>query len=166
MNHQTIYDFEVNTQQGTTLNLSDLKGRVILIVNTASKCLFTKQYTELEQLHKKYHDLGLTILAFPCNQFGNQEPGDAEQIKEFCTFNYDITFPLMAKIEVNGANTIPLYEFLKKRARGILGSTNIKWNFTKFLISRDGNTIVRYAPWTTPKQFEIGIQSLLNEPSA
>lgn len=165
MNHQTIYDFEVKTQQGTTLNLSDLKGRVILIVNTASKCLFTKQYTELEQLHKKYHDLGLTILAFPCNQFGNQEPGNAEQIKEFCTFNYDITFPLMAKIEVNGANTIPLYEFLKKRAKGILGSTNIKWNFTKFLISRDGKTIVRYGPWTTPAQFEIGIQSLLNEPT-
>lgn len=166
MNHQTIYDFEAKTQQGTTLNLSDLKGRVILIVNTASKCLFTKQYTELEQLHKKYHDLGLTILAFPCNQFGNQEPGNAEQIKEFCTLNYNITFPLMAKIEVNGANTIPLYEFLKKRARGILGSTNIKWNFTKFLISHDGKTIVRYGPWTTPAQFEIGIQSLLDEPSA
>lgn len=165
MNHQTIYDFEVNTQYGTTLNLSELKGQVILIVNTASKCLFTKQYTELEQLYKKYHNSGLSILAFPCNQFGNQEPGNAEQIKEFCSFNYDITFPLMEKIEVNGINTIPLYDFLKKRARGILGSTKIKWNFTKFLVGRDGSTIVRYAPWTSPKQFEIGIQSLLNEPA-
>ena len=161
----TIYDFSVTTLSHERLDLATLKGKVLLIVNTASKCGFTNQYSELETLYKNYHHQGLEILAFPCNQFGNQEPGDALQIQQFCSLSYGIDFPLMAKAEVNGENALPLYKFLKTQARGFLGSSGIKWNFTKFLISRDGATIVRYAPRVKPLKLEVGIQSLLAQDS-
>lgn len=163
MNTTSIYDFKVQTLDNQELNLSSLKGKVILIVNTASKCGFTPQYTELEKLYQRYKEQGLIILGFPCNQFGNQEPGDAEQIQQFCSLNYDVSFPMMAKIQVNGQDADPLYQYLKHRAKGIFGSSSIKWNFTKFLINRDGSVVVRYSPLIKPLRFEIGIQSLLNE---
>lgn len=159
----SIYDFKVQTINNEELDLSTLRGKVILIVNTASKCGFTPQYTELEDLYQRYKDQGLVILGFPCNQFGNQEPGDAEQIQQFCSLNYGVSFPMMNKVQVNGQNTNPLYQYLKQRAKGIFGSASIKWNFTKFLISRDGSVVVRYSPLIKPLRFEIGIQSLLNE---
>jgi glutathione peroxidase len=159
----TIYDFSASTLEGEQLDFNSLRGKVVLVVNTASKCGFTNQYTELEQLYSKYKDQGLVVIGFPCNQFANQEPGSAEEIRQFCSLNYAVTFPLMNKIEVNGQNTHPLYQYLKQAAPGILGSTGIKWNFTKFLINRDGSKIARFAPKDRPLKLEIGIQSLLNE---
>lgn len=160
---QSIYDFSAKKIDGGTFDLNQLKGKVVLIVNTASKCGFTGQYKELQELYDKYHQEGLEILGFPCNQFNNQEPGDEEAIKQFCSLNYDVSFPMMAKIEVNGDNTEPLYKYLKSKAKGILGSTSIKWNFTKFLISRDGKIIERYAPLVKPLNFEANIKRLLDE---
>ncbi len=159
----SIYDFTVTTNDGQIIKLSDLKGKVILIVNTASRCGFTPQYIELEYLYRKYKNQGLIILAFPCNQFANQEPKNDQQIADFCKNFYDISFPIMQKTLVNGSQANPLFKFLKQKAPGILGSINIKWNFTKFLINHDSSVIVRYSPITKPKVFEVGIQSLLAE---
>jgi len=156
-----LYQFSVKTSQQQEVELAEFAGDVLLIVNTASYCGFTPQYKGLEALYRKYHDNGLQVLAFPCNQFGNQEPGTAEQIEHFCFAEYDVTFPVMAKIDVNGPDADPLYEYLKVYAPGILGSTNIKWNFTKFLVSRDGNNVVRFAPTTKPEALTNRIENLL-----
>ncbi len=156
----SIYDHKVKQADGTSLDLEEYKGDVLLIVNTASKCGFTPQYEGLEKLHRKYKDRGLHIMAFPCNQFGHQEPGDAEEIKNFCTLNYDVTFPLMAKIDVNGSDADPLWDYLKSEKGGLLGS-GIKWNFTKFLVDREGRVVARYAPTSKPEQIEADIEKLL-----
>jgi glutathione peroxidase len=155
------YDFTAQTLDGQPAPLSDYRGRVLLIVNTASKCGFTPQYEGLEALHRKYADRGLTILGFPCNQFGAQEPGDADEIASFCSQTYDVTFPIMKKIEVNGERPHPLYAWLKKQKKGLLGTSSIKWNFTKFLIDRSGNVVERFAPTTEPKALESAIEALL-----
>lgn len=155
-----ITDFEVKQSDGSALDLSAHKGKVLLIVNTASKCGFTPQYEGLEKLHQEYADQGLEILAFPCNQFGNQEPGDAEEIKNFCSLNYDVSFPLMAKIDVNGDDADPLWKHLKSEKSGLLGS-RIKWNFTKFLVDRDGNVVARHGPAVKPEQLKSEIEDLL-----
>ncbi len=144
------------------VKLSDYKGKVLLIVNVASKCGFTPQYEGLEKLYRKFKDKGFEILAFPCNQFGNQEPGTNEEIKNFCSTKYNVTFRLFDKIDVNGPNAHPLYKFLKEAKPGLMGSKDIKWNFTKFLIDRNGNVVERYAPQTTPESIEKDIENLLN----
>lgn len=144
------------------VKLSDFKGKVLLIVNVASKCGFTPQYQGLEKLYRKYKDRGFEILAFPCNQFGNQEPGTNEEIKQFCLTNYDVTFRLFDKIEVNGPNTHPLYKFMKDAKPGIMGTKDIKWNFTKFLVDKNGFVIERYAPQTTPESIEKDIEKIIN----
>jgi len=141
--------------------LSELDGKVVLIVNTASKCGFTPQYEGLEALQRRYHDRGFEVLGFPCNQFGRQEPGDADEIRDFCSLNYDVGFPLFAKIDVNGPAAHPLYQFLTDRCRGLLGSRRIKWNFTKFLIGRDGVPIARYAPTVKPEALAADIEKQL-----
>ena len=158
---QTIYDFSPNQLSGKPVTLRDYAGKVVLIVNTASKCGLTPQYKGLEQLYKKYKNRGLVILGFPCNQFGKQEPGDAAQISEFCEINYGVSFPMFGKIDVNGAGAHPLYRFLKSEKPGIFGSQAIKWNFTKFLVDRDGKVINRYAPKTTPESIHGDIEKLL-----
>jgi glutathione peroxidase len=145
-----IYDVEVNTIDGEKQTLADYEGKHLLIVNVASKCGFTPQYEGLEKLYRDFKDRGLVVLGFPCDQFGHQEPGDEPEIKEFCSLNYHVTFPMFAKIEVNGPGTHPLYQRLKASARGVLGSEAIKWNFTKFLLDPQGNVVKRYAPTTTP----------------
>ena len=155
------YNFTAETLDGAAAPLSQHKGRVLLIVNTASKCGFTPQYAGLEALWRKYQDRGLTILGFPCNQFGAQEPGDAAEIASFCSLTYDVTFPVMAKVEVNGARTHPLYAWLKSEKRGLLGSEGIKWNFTKFLVGRDGEVVCRFAPNATPASLETAIEAAL-----
>ncbi len=157
----SIYDFEVLNNRKESVNLAALKGKVVLIVNTASACGFTPQYAGLEALYQKYQDKGLAVLAFPCNQFGQQEKGDNQQIQQFCDLNFNISFPLMDKIEVNGDNTAPLYQHLKSQAPGILGTKNIKWNFTKFLINRQGQVIKRYGPTIKPEKLTADIESLL-----
>jgi glutathione peroxidase len=156
-----VYDFTAQTLEGQSATLSDYRGRVLLIINTASKCGFTPQYAGLEGLWRKYKDRGLTILGFPCNQFGGQEPGNAEEIANFCSLTYDVTFPMMAKIEVNGAGADPLYAWLKQEKKGLLGSEAIKWNFTKFLIGRDGEVIGRFAPNAAPRALESAIEAAL-----
>jgi glutathione peroxidase len=156
-----IYDFSVKSLSGEDIPLSAFKGKVLLIVNTASKCGFTPQYSGLEQLHRKYGARGFEVLAFPCNQFGAQEPGDAQEIASFCALNYDVTFPVFAKIEVNGHEADPLYKFLKEAKRGFLGSRAIKWNFTKFLADRSGAVRGRFAPITKPERLEGRIEALL-----
>ncbi len=156
-----ITDFEVKKPGGATADLSAYAGQVLLIVNTASKCGFTPQYAGLEALHRKYKDRGFEVLGFPCNQFGGQEPGDAAEIATFCTVNYDVTFPVFAKVEVNGPNADPLFVQLKKDAPGLMGTQGIKWNFTKFLIDRQGRTVRRYAPNATPESLEGDIEALL-----
>ena len=158
---QTVYDFKVKDIDGKIIDLSIYKDKVLLIVNTASKCGFTKQYAGLEELHKTYKDKGLVVLGFPCNQFGSQEPGDEAEIKEFCSLTYDVNFPMFAKIDVNGDNTEPLYKFLKNSAKGVLGSEAIKWNFTKFLINREGQVVDRFASITTPEALKKDIEKLL-----
>lgn len=156
-----IYDFKVKRRDGSEYDLSELKGKVVLIVNTATGCGFTPQYEGLENLYKKYHDKGLEILDFPCNQFGHQAPGDDNQIHEFCTAKYKTTFDQLKKIDVNGKNADPLYKYLKKQKHGLL--SNIKWNFEKFLVDREGNVVERYLPTTTPEQIDDKIGELINE---
>lgn len=157
----TVLDFDVRTPGGGTASLAAHKGKVLLIVNVASKCGFTPQYAGLEALYRKYKDRGFEVLGFPCNQFGAQEPGNAEEIASFCSLTYDVTFPVFAKIEVNGPGAEPLYKHLKKEAPGLMGLTSIKWNFTKFLIDRSGKVVHRYAPTTKPEDIERDIQALL-----
>lgn len=157
----TAYDFTAQNIDGAPVELKDFEGQVLLIVNTASKCGFTPQYTGLEALHRKLQPEGFSVLGFPCDQFGHQEPGDAEEIKSFCSLSYNVSFPLFEKIEVNGKNTHPLYAFLKKSAKGLLGSEAIKWNFTKFLVARDGSVVKRYAPTDKPENIEGDIRKLL-----
>jgi len=157
----SIYDFSAETLDGKPAPLADYKGKVVLIVNTASKCGFTKQYEGLETLYKRFRDRGLVILGFPCNQFGQQEPGDAAEIANFCSLTYDVQFPMMKKIDVNGPAAHPLYAYLKKTKKGVLGTEGIKWNFTKFLVGRDGKVIDRYAPTVEPKALEGAIEALL-----
>ena len=156
-----IADFEVKTAAGGTAPLADHAGKVLLIVNVASKCGFTPQYEGLEALHRKFKDQGFEVLGFPCNQFGAQEPGNAEEIASFCSLTYDVTFPVFAKIDVNGSAAAPLFERLKADAPGVLGSKAIKWNFTKFLVDREGRTVRRYAPTTKPEDLAADIDALL-----
>ena len=157
----TIADFTADLPGGKQANLADKLGKVLLVVNTASKCGFTPQYDGLEALWQKYGDRGFEVLAFPCNQFGGQEPGSAEQIEEFCKVNFGLSFPLMAKIEVNGPGETPLYSWLKSEAPGLMGTKSIKWNFTKFLIGRDGKVVKRYAPTDKPESIARDIEKLL-----
>ncbi len=156
-----LYRFSATTLAGANLDLKQYEGRVVLVVNTASKCGFTPQYAGLEALYEKFHDRGFDVLGFPCNQFGSQEPGDAQQIGEFCQQNYGVSFRMFDKIEVNGPGAHPLYQWLKQAAPGILGTEPIKWNFTKFLIGRDGRVVRRYAPSTDPRSLEGDIEALL-----
>ena len=156
-----ITDFQVKTADGGQASLEEYRGKVLLIVNTASKCGFTPQYEGLEALHRDYAERGFEVLAFPCNQFGAQEPGDAAEIANFCSLTYDVTFPVFAKIDVNGAKADPLFERLKSDAPGVLGSKAIKWNFTKFLVNRDGEVVDRYAPTTKPEDIRKDIEKLL-----
>jgi len=155
------YDFSAKTIDGDEQSLQAFEGKAMLIVNTASKCGFTPQYAGLEKLHKKYEDKGLVVLGFPCDQFGHQEPGNEDEIKNFCSLTYDVTFPMYAKVDVNGENAHPLWKFLKKEKGGLLGIDAIKWNFTKFLINKDGEVIKRYAPTDTPEKIEKDIAGLL-----
>jgi glutathione peroxidase len=157
----TIYDFEVITIDGEHQTLSQYRDQVLLVVNVASKCGFTPQYQGLEALYRRYRDRGLAILGFPCDQFGHQEPGDEQEIKNFCTLTYQVSFPLFAKVEVNGPRTHPLYQLLKSRQKGLLGSEGIKWNFTKFLVDRQGEVVQRCAPTTTAESLETMIIPLL-----
>jgi len=159
----TIYDISADSLSGQPVDLSQYKGQVLLIVNTASKCGFTPQYKGLEAVYQQFKDKGVTVLGFPCNQFGAQEPGQAEEIGAFCEKNYGVTFPLFAKIDVNGDNAHPLFQQLKKSAPGILGTEAIKWNFTKFLIRKDGTVFDRYAPATKPEELIAAIEKLLAE---
>lgn len=156
-----LYDITAPLLDGQPLSLSYFKGRVLLIVNTASKCGFTPQYAALEQLYKQYNARGFEVLGFPCNQFGSQEPGSAQQIGQFCERNYGVSFPMFAKIDVNGANTHPLYRLLKAAKPGFLGIQRIKWNFTKFLVDRSGNVVSRHAPNVTPLKLQPEIETLL-----
>ena len=157
----TIADFTADLPGGKQIKLADKQGKVLLVVNTASKCGFTPQYDGLEALHKKYGKQGFEVLAFPCNQFGGQEPGSADEIAEFCKVNFGLSFPVMAKVEVNGAGEAPLYGWLKSEAPGLMGTKGIKWNFTKFLIGRDGKVVKRYAPTDKPESIAKDIEKLL-----
>ena len=157
----TIYQFKVNRLDGAEVSLGDYRGKVLLIVNTASRCGFTPQYKGLESLYQRYQEQGLVVLGFPCNQFSAQEPGSAEEIGAFCTQNYGVSFPMFAKIEVNGEQAHPLFTYLKAQAKGVLGSAAIKWNFTKFLISRDGQIIARYGSIIKPEDLIPAIEGLL-----
>jgi glutathione peroxidase len=157
----SIYDFSAETLDGQPAPLSDWRDKVVLIVNTASKCGFTPQYAGLEALYRKYKDRGFTVLGFPCNQFGAQEPGDAAEIANFCSLTYDVDFPMMKKIDVNGPATHPLYAYLKSAKKGLLGSEGVKWNFTKFLVDRRGEVVKRFAPTETPQSLEGAIEALL-----
>jgi glutathione peroxidase len=161
MGAMSIYDFSAETLDGGPAPLSEWQGQVVLIVNTASKCGFTPQYAGLEALYRKYKDRGFVVLGFPCNQFGSQEPGDAEEIANFCSLTYEVDFPMMSKIDVNGPQTHPLYAYLKHTKKGLLGSEGIKWNFTKFLVDRTGEVKGRYAPTDTPESLEGAIEALL-----
>jgi glutathione peroxidase len=157
----TIYDIPVSTMDGREETLAAYRGQVMLIVNTASQCGFTPQYKGLEALHRELGPKGLAVLGFPCNQFGGQEPGDADEIKNFCSLTYDVTFPLYAKVEVNGMHSHPLWAHLKKEKRGVLGTEAIKWNFTKFLVARDGTVLKRFAPNDTPDEIRGEIERAL-----
>jgi glutathione peroxidase len=157
----SIYDFKATSLDGAEVSLDEYRGKVLLIVNTASRCGFTPQYQGLEALYKRYRDRGLVVLGFPCNQFGAQEPGSAEEIRSFCAMNYGVSFPMFAKIEVNGEHADPLFKYLKAQAKGILGSTAIKWNFTKFLVNRQGEVVDRYGSAAKPESLTAAIESLL-----
>lgn len=157
---QSVYDFKVKDISGKEVSLADYKGKLMLIVNVASKCGFTPQYEGLENLHKEFSDK-LVVLGFPCNQFGHQEPGDENEIKNFCSLTYDVTFPLFSKVDVNGPNAAPLYDFLKSEKKGLLGTQAIKWNFTKFLVDKNGQVVKRYAPTDKPEDIKKDIASYL-----
>ena len=157
----TVYDFEAQSINGKPVALKQFKGKVLLIVNTASACGFTPQFGGLEKLHESYADQGLVVLGFPSNQFGAQDPGSNDEIASFCQLNYGVSFPMMAKIDVNGAQAAPLYQWLSQEAPGLLGSKAIKWNFTKFLEGRDGRVIRRYAPMDTPAKLSADIEAAL-----
>lgn len=157
----SFYEFTVKDKTGADFAMKDLEGKVVLVVNVASKCGFTPQYKGLEELYKKYHDQGLEILGFPCNQFAGQEPGSAEEISEFCQLNYGVTFPIMKKIDVNGSKSDALYEYLKKEKTGPLGLKRVKWNFEKFLIDKKGNVIERFSSLTKPESLDPKIADLL-----
>lgn len=161
--NQTLYSFNVKAADGSTRALADYRGKVVMVVNVASKCGFTKQYKGLEEVYKKYHEKGFVILGFPCNQFGAQEPGSDEEIQKFCKLTYDVDFPVMSKIDVNGDKADPLYTWLKASAPGLLGTEAIKWNFTKFLISRKGKVLERFAPQTEPEATASSIEKALTE---
>ena len=157
----SIADFTVTTNRGEPLDLSEKLGTVLLVVNTASKCGFTPQYEGLEALHQRFAERGFEVLGFPCNQFGAQEPGDADEIAQFCKVNFGVTFPLMEKVDVNGPDASPVFDWMKGEAKGLLGSKAIKWNFTKFLIDRDGQVVKRYAPTDRPESIAADIEALL-----
>lgn len=157
----TLHDFTATRLDGTPVSLREYAGRVLLIVNAASKCGFTPQYRELESLYRAYRDRGFTVLGFPCNQFASQEPGSREEIAQFCATNYGVTFPMFDKVEVNGPSAHPLFEWLKERAPGVLGTKRVKWNFTKFLVDRHGKTVRRFAPTTKPEALRAAIERLL-----
>ncbi|WP_268625653.1 glutathione peroxidase [Paenibacillus alvei] len=157
----TVYDYSVKKPNGEVTSLDSYEGHVILIVNTASKCGFTPQFTELQQLYDQYKDKGLVVLGFPCDQFGNQEFGDMKETMEFCQLNYGVNFPMFAKVDVKGDNAEPLFQHLVNEKKGLLGSTDIKWNFTKFLIDRKGIVVKRYAPQTSPSKLKEDIEALL-----
>ncbi len=156
-----LYECKAKDIKGREVSLDEYAGKVLLIVNTASKCGFTPQYAGLEKLHETYQDKGLAVLGFPCNQFGTQEPGNETEIQKFCQLNYDVKFPMFAKVDVNGANTHPVYRVLKSAAKGVLGTEGIKWNFTKFLVDRNGKVVDRYAPTTKPEDIAEVIEGLL-----
>ncbi|WP_078380269.1 glutathione peroxidase [Sutcliffiella halmapala] len=157
----SIYEYTAKSLKGNEIPLSEYREYVMLIVNTASKCGFTPQYEELEQLYNEYKDKKFIVLGFPCNQFGNQEPGSEEEISEFCQVNYGVTFPMFAKVDVNGEDTHPLFEYLKEQATGLLGSKAVKWNFTKFLVNRNGEVVDRIASTTSPLKMKSDIEALL-----
>ena len=159
-----VYDFSAKTIDGRDISMKDFEGKVLLIVNTASKCGFTPQYAGLEALHKTYGPKGFAVLGFPCNQFGAQEPGDASEIADFCKLTYDVDFPLFAKVDVNGDKAHPLFQLLKKQAPGLLGSETIKWNFTKFLVDKHGRVQERFAPATKPDALGSQIAKLIAQP--
>ncbi|GEP09307.1 glutathione peroxidase [Methylobacterium gnaphalii] len=159
-----IHDFSPSDAAGLPHPLAQYRGRVLLIVNTASKCGFTPQYEGLEALWRRHREAGLVVLGLPCNQFGAQEPGNAEEIAQFCSLTYDVTFPVLAKVEVNGPAADPLFAQLKRERPGLLGSQSIKWNFTKFLVGRDGRVIARFAPTTKPADLERAVTEALAEP--
>jgi glutathione peroxidase len=161
MDNQNIYDIPLQTVDGQKTTLAAYRGKTVLIVNVASKCGFTPQYEGLEALHKKYKEKGFAVLGFPCNQFGKQEPGNDAEIKNFCSLTYDVTFPLFSKVEVNGPNAHPLYKYLKNQKSGLLGLSGIKWNFTKFLVDKNGKVVGRYAPTVKPKELEKVLEPLL-----
>jgi glutathione peroxidase len=160
-----FYDFQAERLDGRQQDLADYRGQVLLVVNVASECGFTPQYAGLQALHAAYVDRGFQVLGFPCNQFGGQEPGGSEQIAQFCTSRFGVDFPMFAKVEVNGGNAHPLYRFLKREAPGALGTTAIKWNFTKFLVGRDGRVIDRFAPGTPPENLRSAVEEALAEPA-
>jgi len=157
----SIADFTVTTNRGEPLDLVDKLGTVLLVVNTASKCGFTPQYDGLEALYQRFAERGFEVLGFPCNQFGAQEPGDSDEIAQFCKVNFGVTFPLMEKVDVNGPDASPVFDWMKGEAKGLLGSKAIKWNFTKFLIDRDGQVVKRYAPTDRPESIAADIEALL-----
>lgn len=157
----SVYEFEATTIEGRPQRLDAFRGQVLLVVNVASRCGFTPQYRDLEALYRKHHEAGFAVLGFPCDQFAHQEPGNEDEIKTFCTRNYDVTFPMFAKVNVNGASTHPLYRYLKSARRGVLGTKAIKWNFTKFLIDREGAVVRRYAPSASVRRIEKDVLPLL-----
>ena len=157
----TVFDYTMPLPDGSSKPLSDYQGQVLLIVNTASKCGFTPQYEGLEALHREYKDRGFEVLGFPCNQFGAQEPGDEEEIKNFCSLTYDVSFPLTAKIDVNGTDEDPLWHYMKQQQAGLMGSRGIKWNFTKFLVDRKGEVVARHGPQVKPEALAKDIEKLL-----
>ena len=159
---EKIYDFKALTSKGKELDFKDFEGKVLLVVNTASKCGFTPQFAGLEELNQKYKDRGLVVIGFPCNQFASQDPGSDSEIEGFCQLNYGVTFQIMKKVDVNGDDAHPIFKYLKGQTKGLLGGS-IKWNFTKFLISRDGQTIKRYAPTTKPESMEKDIEKMIAE---
>ena len=161
----SVHDFTVRAADGSPHPLAQYRGRALLIVNTASQCGFTSQYEGLEALWRQKREAGLTVLGFPCNQFGKQEPGDAEEIARFCSLHYDVSFPVLAKVEVNGAGEEPLFGHLKKARRGLLGTSGIKWNFTKFLVGRDGEVIDRFAPAVRPSALHKAVDEALARPA-
>lgn len=160
MSNKTVFDFEAKTIDGKTESLASYRGKALLIVNVASKCGFTSQYAGLEALHKEFSGKGFAVLGFPCNQFGSQEPGTDAEIKSFCSLTYNVTFPMFAKVDVNGASTHPLFEHLKKSEPGILGTEAIKWNFTKFLVDKSGKVMKRYAPQAKPEDIAADVRKI------